>query len=123
VGVHGVGSLFDNVLDAIVVEVEIVHIVTKVFECLVEVEAELTNREDLPIFVGEHTFDEVAVRVAPVVEVGGKAECVCCVCHGVSLRLQFQSGLWVCSVCRIALSPQATGVLVLATPAPQVAIQ
>jgi hypothetical protein len=56
VGVHGDGSLFDNVLDAIVVEVEIVHIVTKVFEGLVEVEAKLPNREDLSVFVGEHTL-------------------------------------------------------------------
>jgi hypothetical protein len=56
VGVHGVDSLFDNVLDAIVVEVEIVHIVTKVFECLIEVEAKLPNREDLTVFIGEHTL-------------------------------------------------------------------
>jgi hypothetical protein len=54
---HGVGSLFDNVLDAIVVEVEIVHIVTEVFKGLVEVEAKLPNREDLPVFIGEHTLD------------------------------------------------------------------
>jgi hypothetical protein len=40
-----------------VVEVEIVHIVTEVFECLVEVEAKLSNRKDLPIFIGEHTLD------------------------------------------------------------------
>jgi hypothetical protein len=69
-------------LDAIVIEVEIVHIVTKVFKGLVEVETELPTREDLSIFVGEHTLDEVAVRVALVIEVGGEAECVC-VCHGV----------------------------------------
>jgi hypothetical protein len=82
VGVHGDGSLlFDEVLDTIVIEVEIVHIVTKVFKGLVEVETKLPNREDLPVFIGEHTFDEVAVRVAPVVEVGGEAECVCGVCH------------------------------------------
>ena len=55
-GVHGLDSLFDEVLDAIVVEVEIVHIVTKVFEGLVEVEAKLPNREDLTIFIGEHTL-------------------------------------------------------------------
>jgi hypothetical protein len=68
-------------LDAIVVEVKIVHIVTKVFKGLVEVETELPNREDLSIFVGEHTLDEVAVRVALVIEVRGEAECVCGVCH------------------------------------------
>jgi hypothetical protein len=89
VGVHGVGSLFDNVLNAIVIEVEIVHIVTKVFEGLVEVEAELPNREDLSIFVGEHTLDEVAVRVAPVVQVCGKAEGVCGVCHGSIAPIKF----------------------------------
>jgi hypothetical protein len=70
-------------LDAIVIEVEIVHIVTKVFKGLVEVEAKLPNREDLTVFIGEHTFDEVAIRVAPVVQVCGEAECVCSVCHGV----------------------------------------
>lgn len=58
------------------VEVEIVHIVTKVFKCLVEVETELPNREDLTVFVGEHTFDEVAVRVALLVEVRCETECV-----------------------------------------------
>jgi hypothetical protein len=66
-------------LNAVLIEVEIVHIVTKVFKGLVEVETELSNRENLPVFVGEHTLDEVAVRVAPVVQVCGKAECVCSV--------------------------------------------
>jgi hypothetical protein len=44
-------------LDAILIEAEIVHIVTEVFECLVEVEAKLSNWEDLPIFVSKHTLN------------------------------------------------------------------
>jgi hypothetical protein len=54
-------------LDAVLIEAEIVHIVTKVFQCLVKVETELTNWEDLTVFIGEHTFDKVAVRVALLV--------------------------------------------------------
>jgi hypothetical protein len=40
-----------------VIEAEIVHIVTKVFKCFVEVEAKLPHRENLPLLICQHTLD------------------------------------------------------------------